>query len=53
MDTYQFNDYSRYDADRFDAVAKQHHHDEQFPKDLAAARALGHRLVEQASRVTR
>jgi len=53
MDTYQFNDYSRYDADRFDAVAKQHHHDEQFPKDLAAARSLGHRLVEQASRVTR
>ncbi len=49
MDTYQFNDYSRYDADRFDAEAKRLHHDIQFPKDLEAARALGRSLVEQAS----
>lgn len=48
MDTYQFNDYSRYDVDRFDAEAKRLHHDIQFPKDLEAARALGRSLVEQA-----
>ena len=49
FDTWQFNDYSRFDAARFDVTAKQIQRDTQFPQDLEAARALGHRLVQQAS----
>jgi multimeric flavodoxin WrbA len=49
FDTWQFNDYSRYDAARFDVTAKQIQRDTQFPKDLEAARALGRRLVQQAT----
>ncbi|MBR1626325.1 MAG: flavodoxin family protein [Bacteroidales bacterium] len=48
FDTYQFNDYSRYDADNFDAEHKKHIHETQFPKDLQAAYELGKRLVKQA-----
>ena len=47
-DTYQFTDYSRYDMNLFDEAAKRAHRDAQFPIDLAAARALGNRLVEKA-----
>ncbi len=44
--TYQFSDYSRYDVTLFSEEAKRAHRDEQFPKDLENARALGKRLVE-------
>ena len=49
MNTWQFNDYNRYDAAAFDVVAKQLQHDTQFPQDLEAAHTLGRRLVEQAA----
>ena len=52
-DTYQFTDYSRYDMNLFDEAAKRDHRDAQFPIDLAAARALGKRLVEKATRRSR
>jgi len=47
-DTYQFNDYSRYDADQIDENHKAAVRDSQFPKDLQKAYDLGHRLCEQA-----
>ena len=49
FNTWQFNDYSRYDAARFDVTAKQIQRDTQFPQDLEAARTLGRRLVQQAT----
>lgn len=45
-DTYQFNDYSKYDCDVFDENHKAHIRDVQFPKDLENAFALGKKLVE-------
>jgi len=48
-DTWQFNDYSRYDAARFDVTRKAEIHERQFPVDLQRAYELGHRLVEQAN----
>ena len=47
-DTYQFNDYSRYDADQIDAAHKVEVHESQFPKDLDSAYELGKHLVEFA-----
>ena len=47
-DTYQFNDYDRYDAASFDEPHKALIRDTQFPKDLQAAYDLGKRLVEKA-----
>ena len=51
-DTYMMSDYSRYDM--MDGVeerrAKQR--DEQFPKDLEAAYALGQRLVQKAKELS-
>lgn len=44
-DTLQFDDYSKYDTDRFDASAKQKRHHEVFPADLKKAYTLGERLV--------
>ena len=46
--TYQFADYSRYDFTLFDEEEKRAWRDSHFPSDLAAARALGKRLVEKA-----
>lgn len=48
-DTFQFNDYSRYDAAQIDAAHKAAVHDTQFPKDLENAFELGKHLVEQAN----
>lgn len=48
-DTFQFNDYSRYDAAQIDAVHKAEVHDTQFPIDLDNAYELGKRIVEQAN----
>ena len=45
-DTYQFNDYSKYDCDVFDEKHKAQVREEQFPKDLSKAFDLGKKLVE-------
>lgn len=47
-DTYQVKDYSRYDINMFDEGAKRKQREQQFPRDLQAAYALGMRLVERA-----
>ena len=47
FDTYQFNDYSRYDAEGIPAEWKAEKHRTQFPMDLDAAYNLGRRLVEE------
>ena len=46
-DTLQFDDYSRYVSDMFDAEAKRRRHETEFPKDLARAEALGRRLAAE------
>lgn len=46
FDTYQFNDYSRYDAEGLPAKWKAEKRRTQFPLDLDAAYNLGRRLVE-------
>ena len=46
--TYQFTDYSRYDITLFSEEEKRAYRDAHFADDLAAARALGQRLVAQA-----
>lgn len=43
--TLQFDDYSQYDTDMFDAEAKRERHATIFPQELLAAFALGARLV--------
>lgn len=45
FDTYQFNDYSRYDAAMLNEPRKAEQHKNQFPKDLENAYELGKRLV--------
>ena len=44
-DTLQFDDYSKYVSDLFDAAAKRRRHETVFPEDLARAEALGRRLA--------
>ena len=46
--TYQFNNYSRYDFNLFTEEEKRAYRDAHFDEDLANARALGKRLVEKA-----
>jgi len=48
FDTYQFNDYNRYDAAMLDEGRKAEQHRSQFPQDLQRAYELGRRLVEGA-----
>lgn len=48
-DTLQFDDYSRYRAGRFDAVAKRKRHEEVFPQDCRKAFELGVRMAGQTS----
>ena len=48
--TYQFNDYSRYDFNLFSEEDKRRWRDEHFPIDLQNAHELGRRLVEMARR---
>ena len=45
-DTYQFDDFSKYDCDLFNEADKAKARDTQFPKDLQKAFDLGKRLVE-------
>ena len=47
FDTYQFHDYSRYDAEGLPAERKAEKRRTQFPLDLDAAYNLGRRLVEE------
>lgn len=45
-DTYQFDDYSKYDSTMFDVEHKTKVRDEEFPKDLKKAFELGIRLTQ-------
>lgn len=47
--TYQFTDYSRYDAGMFSEPVKAEHREKVFPEDLKRAYELGKRLVLKAS----
>ena len=47
-ETWQFPDYSKYDARAFDMAHVQSVRDNQWPKDLQAAYELGKRLIEQS-----
>lgn len=44
-DTYQFDDYSKYETSGIDANAKTRHHEEQFPIDCKRAFQLGVEIV--------
>lgn len=46
--TYQFSDYSRYDANMFPEEERRKHREEQFPIDLQNAYEMGKRLAEMA-----
>lgn len=46
LDTYQFDDYSRYASAMFDPVAKKARREQIFPKDCEKAYDLGMRLVK-------
>jgi len=47
FDTYQFDDYSKYFAPRFDPIKKAKRRAEVFPKDCENAFSLGARLVKK------
>lgn len=47
MNTLQFDDYSKYHAAGFDEADKIAHHQQQFPKDKAAAFEIGRRLAKK------
>lgn len=47
-DTYQFRDYSRYEANMFSEPEKAEHREKVFPEDLRKAYDLGKRLAEMA-----
>lgn len=47
FDTYQFKDYSKVVADRFDAEKKAQRREEVFPRDCQKAFDMGIRLVEK------
>ena len=47
FDTYQFEDYSKYVAPRFDPITKAKRRAEVFPKDCEDAFAMGVRLVKE------
>lgn len=49
MDTYQFNDYSRYDVNLFDEAKKREQLEKQFPIDLQNAFEMGKRLVAKVA----
>ena len=46
--TYQFNDYSRYNASMFNEEVKREHREKVFPEDLKKAYELGKKLAEKA-----
>ena len=46
--SYQFDDYAKYDVAEYVEPMRAKYRDEQYPKDLEAAYALGKRLVQKA-----
>ena len=48
--TYQFNDYSKYDAPMFDERAKTKYKAEHFPTECQTAFAIGAKLARQAGK---
>ncbi len=48
MDAYQFEDYSKYEADSMDLTQKTRHKEEVFPQDCQKAFELGKLLAEKA-----
>ncbi len=48
MDAYQFEDYSKYEADMMDVTQKIKHHEEIFPQDCQKAYELGKKIAEKA-----
>lgn len=46
-ETYQFDDYSKYACSRFNEPERRRIRDEEFPKTLAEAYAMGRRLIEE------
>jgi len=51
MDTYQFNDYSKYDITLFNEKDKAEVRDKQFPIDCQKAFDLGVKLIEESKKV--
>jgi multimeric flavodoxin WrbA len=51
-DTYQFDDYSKYVAPRFDAVAKAGTREKQFPVDCKKAFDMGVRISQKVTEMT-
>lgn len=51
FDTYQFNDYSKFKSDMFDADKKLEIHETQFPKDLQDAFNLGCEIAEKSKEI--
>ncbi len=49
FDTYQFDDYAKVVADRFDAAKKKKRHDEVFPRDCEQAFRMGVRFASEGS----
>jgi hypothetical protein len=45
-DTYQFSDYTKYVAPKFDVEAKAKRRAQEFPKDCQKAFEMGERFVE-------
>lgn len=46
FDTYQFSDYSKYNASMWNEAQKRHQRDTQFPKDLQSAYLMGKTLLD-------
>ena len=51
MDTYQFNDYSKYDVTMFDEKIKAEVRDKQFPIDCQKAFDLGIKLIGKSKNI--
>ena len=47
MNTYQFNDYTKYEAERFDINEKERCRELEFPKDIEKAFNIGANLVDK------
>ena len=50
-DTWQYSDYDKFEHGIFSVEEKKRHRAEEFPKELAAAKRLGIKLVEKARKL--
>jgi len=50
-DTWQYTDYEKFEHGIFSVEQKKLHRDEEFPKELEAARQLGITLVEKVKKI--